>query len=128
MFKHGDGFKGSWIVRRRTADRVYFAGEKGSCDLFPTRMLPVPAGIGLLPGKFGFCGYGRDTSAVRTKTQLAQYETKSGVIPQRAKKWVGAYFWSIGSVMPIDNPRFDRSYIHTYSYRYGCLFDGQLCG
>src|SRR5690606_847751 len=61
-------FNGLWMFRRSVAAMVRFAGEKGSCDLFPTRMLPVPAGIGLLPGKFGFCGYGRDTSAVRTKT------------------------------------------------------------
>ena len=73
-------------VRRPAAVMVRFAGEKGSCDLFPTRMLPVPAGIGLLPGKFGFCGYGRDTSAVRTKTQLAQYETKKWGYTAKGKK------------------------------------------
>ncbi|MCC2598291.1 hypothetical protein [Sphingobacterium sp. FBM7-1] len=37
-------------------------------------------------GQVGFCGYGRGTSAVRTKTQLAQYETKKWGYTAKGKK------------------------------------------
>ena len=37
-------------------------------------------------GQVGFCGYGRGTRAVRTKTQLAQYETKKWGYTTKGKK------------------------------------------
>ena len=56
------------------ADVVRFAGEKGSCDLFPTLVQTCSIGVGLFRGKLVFVGTAR---AVRTKTQLAQYKTKN---------------------------------------------------
>ncbi|WP_286770069.1 hypothetical protein [Sphingobacterium sp. 40-24] len=53
-----------------------------------------------VPGQVGFCGYGRGTRAVRTKTQLAQYKTKNKGYTARGKK-VGFWgcFLHIGSGM-----------------------------
>lgn len=39
-----------------------------------------------VPGQDGFCGYGRGTRAVRTKTQLAHYKTKNRGYTTRGKK------------------------------------------
>lgn len=64
-------------------DMVRFAGEKGSCDLFPTLVQTCSIGVGLLRGKLVFVGTAR---AVRTKTQLAQYETKKRDYTATVKK------------------------------------------
>lgn len=83
---------GLWIVCRRAADSVSIAGEKGSCDLFPTSVQTRSTGAGLFRGKFGFCGCGRGTRAVRTKTQLAQYKTKKQGYARWGKKRVRMRF------------------------------------
>jgi len=64
-------------------DMVRFAGEKGSCDLFPTLVQICSIGVGLFRGKLVFVGTAR---AVRTKTQLAHYKTKNRGYTTRGKK------------------------------------------
>ena len=78
---------------------VRFAGEKGSCDLFPTLVQTCSIGVGLFRGKLVFVGTAR---AVRTKTQLAHYKTKKrGYTPKGKKAGRGAFLgtwirrWSI---------------------------------
>ena len=71
---------------------VRYAGEKGSCDLFPTRMLPVPIGIGWLPGKLVFVGTAEVRALYVQKHNLHNTKQESGVIPQRAKSGLGRVF------------------------------------
>lgn len=71
------------MFRRSAADVVRFAGEKGSCDLFPTLVQIRSTGVGLFRGKLVFVG---TAGAVRTKTQLAQYETKKWGYTAKGKK------------------------------------------
>lgn len=74
---------------------VRFAGEKGSCDLFPTLVQTRSIGAGLFRGKFGFCGYGIEVREPYVqKHNLHTTKQKSGVIPQRAKKWVLGLFFA----------------------------------
>jgi len=84
-------------VRRPAAVMVRFAGEKGSCDLFPTLVQTRSIGAGLFRGKLVFVGTAEVRALYVQKHNLHNTKQKSGVIPQRAKKWVGACFWHIGS-------------------------------
>ncbi len=108
------------MFRRSAADVVRFAGEKGSCDLFPTLVQTRSTGAGLFRGKLVFVG---TAGAVRTKTQLAQYKTKNRGYTARGKKvGFGGIFRILVRGWPIDKTRFNRSYIHIYSYRYRCIY------
>ncbi|WP_312362433.1 hypothetical protein [Sphingobacterium sp.] len=73
------------VVSSRSDDMVRYAGEKGSCDLFPTLVQTCSIGAGLFRGKLVFVG---TAGAVRTKTQLAQYKTKKWGYTARGKKVV----------------------------------------
>ncbi|PPL04821.1 hypothetical protein SAMN05444682_101615 [Parapedobacter indicus] len=75
-------------VRRPAAVMVRFAGEKGSCDLFPTLVRPFPSGVWLFRGKLVFVGTAEVRALYVQKHNLHNTKQKSGVIPQRAKKWV----------------------------------------
>jgi len=61
-----------------SADMVRFAGEKGSCDLFPTLVQTCSIGVGLFRGKLVFVGtasryesrtYKNTTCTIRNKKE-----------------------------------------------------------
>ncbi len=81
-------------VSSRSDDMVRYAGEKGSCDLFPSLVQARSLGAGMFRGKLVFVGTAsRNERAVRTKTQLAQYKTKNRGYTARGKKvgFVGVF-------------------------------------
>ncbi|OYD42699.1 hypothetical protein CHT99_07735 [Sphingobacterium cellulitidis] len=51
------------------------------------------------PGKLVFVGTAEVREPYVQKHNLHTTKQKTGVIPQRAKKWVGACFWQVGSGM-----------------------------
>lgn len=74
-------------------DMVRFAGEKGSCDLFPTLVQTCSIGAGMFRGKLVFVGTAEVRELYVQKHNLHTTKQKTGVIPQGAKKWVlGVFF------------------------------------
>ncbi|MGJ1341566.1 hypothetical protein [Sphingobacterium spiritivorum] len=66
-------------------------------------------------GQVGFCGCGRGTRAVRTKTQLAQYETKKWGYTAKGKKvgWGVFFAYRFGDGRLITHVSIGHISIHT---------------
>ncbi|MBB1644541.1 hypothetical protein A9970_11300 [Sphingobacterium sp. UME9] len=72
---------------------VRCAGEKGSCDLFPTLVQTRSIGAGMFRGKLVFVGTAEVREPYVQKHNLHTTKQKTGVILQGAKKWVlGVFF------------------------------------
>ncbi|QQD14387.1 hypothetical protein [Sphingobacterium sp. UDSM-2020] len=103
-------------------DMVRFAGEKGSCDLFPTLVQTCSIGVCLFRGKLVFVGTAR---AVRTKTQLAQHETKKWGYTAKGKK-VGlgvflAHGFRDGQYISEHRDIYVPIYLNSYISEYLCI-------
>ncbi|OJZ06457.1 MAG: hypothetical protein BGP15_04215 [Sphingobacterium sp. 40-24] len=73
---------------------VRYAGEKGSCDLFPTLVQTRSIGAGMFRGKLVFVGTAEVREPYVQKHNLHNTKQKTRVIPQGAKKWVfGGVFY-----------------------------------
>ncbi|MBL1410078.1 hypothetical protein [Sphingobacterium faecale] len=81
-------------VSSRSDDMVSFAGEKGSCDLFPTLVQTRSIGAGMFRGKLVFVGTAEVRELYVQKHNLHTTKQKTGAIPQRAKKWVWGVFFA----------------------------------
>ncbi len=81
-------------VRRPAAVMVRYAGEKGSCDLFPTLVQTRSIGAGMFRGKLVFVGTAEVREPYVQKHNLHTTKQKTGAIPQGAKKWVLGIFFA----------------------------------
>ncbi len=72
---------------------VRYAGEKGSCDLFPTLVQTRSTGAGLFRGKLVFVGTAEVREPYVQKHNLHTTKQKQGLYRKGQKKWVlGVFF------------------------------------
>lgn len=78
-------------------DMVRFAGEKGSCDLFPSLVQPRSTGAGLFRGKLVFLGTGaRYESRTYKNTTCTIQNKKQGLYRKGQKRGFWGCFSHIG--------------------------------
>lgn len=92
-----------------------YAGEKGSCDLFPTLVHTRSIEAGMFRGKLVFVGMAEVREPYVQKHNLHTTKQKTGVIPRGAKKWVlGMFFaYRFGDERLIDHVSIGRISIYT---------------
>lgn len=93
-------------VSSRSDDMVRYAGEKGSCDLFPTLVQTRSIGAGMFRGKLVFVGTAEVRELYVQKHNLHNTKQKTGVITQGAKKWILGLFFAYRFGMANDKPLF----------------------
>ncbi|WP_270089739.1 hypothetical protein [Sphingobacterium sp. SYP-B4668] len=87
-------------VSSRSDDMVRYAGEKGSCDLFPTLVRIRSTGAGPFRGKLVFVGTAsRYESRTYKNTTCALQNKKEGLYPKGQKSGSGCFFRHLDSEM-----------------------------
>ncbi|VTR29559.1 hypothetical protein [Sphingobacterium thalpophilum] len=86
-------------VSSRSDDMVRYAGEKGSCDLFPTLVQTRSIGAGLFRGKLVFVGTAEVRSRTYKNTTCTIQNKKQGLYRKGQKSGFCGYFSHIGAGM-----------------------------
>lgn len=105
-------------VRRRAAVMVRFAGEKGSCDLFPTLVQTRSIGAGMIRASWFLWVRPRYESRTYKNTTCTLQNKKQGLYRKGQKSGLGRVFgrWVRGWLLYTRTSRYLRIHVSEHLY------------